>query len=362
MLERPFTILHIAFIDENPFAGVNIAAAQHVIAQQDWAEVALVNLTNLPVAGVRQQFAYADDFDVTKLPAPFCAPGLVVFHELYRPPFLRISRQLRRLKIPYVIIPHGGLTAFAQRKKKLKKTVANLVLFDRFFDGAAAIQYLSQTECDASGRGRERIILPNGVTLTQVERPERAGDGVTFCFIGRLDIKIKGLDLLLEAVGSIKDLLTERHCTFEIYGCDVEGSSAALQEYVEKNGLSQLVRLHGPVLGDDKQAVLAGADCFVQPSRSEGMPMGVLEALGVGIPCLVSNASGLAAKVSACDAGWVCSPDAASIADCLTHITEDPKRGEKSLRAMELARSFSWKRVSQETVETYQKLAAAFQK
>ena len=81
-------ILHIAPISRSPFSGVSVVVPQHVIAQQEIAEVGFVNLLNVQIEDVKNQFAYHENFQFDELPQPFNRPDMVVFHEVYRKNYL----------------------------------------------------------------------------------------------------------------------------------------------------------------------------------------------------------------------------------------------------------------------------------
>ena len=69
-------------------------------------------------------------------------------------------------------------------------------------------------------------------------------------------------------------------------------------------GVGDLIEINGPVEEENKEEVLLNTDIFIQTSRSEALPMGPLEALSYGIPCLVSCGTGLAGLINRYDAGW----------------------------------------------------------
>jgi glycosyltransferase involved in cell wall biosynthesis len=77
--------------------------------------------------------------------------------------------------------------------------------------------------------------------------------------------------------------------TLDIYG---EGDlSAKLHKEVKARNLTNRVRFNGVVPRDDVFRSLARADVFLSPSLWEGLPVALMEAMGVGIPCIVSNIS-----------------------------------------------------------------------
>lgn len=79
----------------------------------------------------------------------------------------------------------------------------------------------------------------------------------------------------------------------EIAGWDQDGTEAALKQQAEALGLAGAVSFAGPQFGAAKDAAYAGADGFVLPSLSEGLPMVVLEAWSHGLPVLMTDACNL---------------------------------------------------------------------
>jgi glycosyltransferase involved in cell wall biosynthesis len=76
---------------------------------------------------------------------------------------------------------------------------------------------------------------------------------------------------------------------------------------VVKNGLQEHVQLHGQVV--NPFPLIAGADAFVLPSRSEGVSRAALEALHLGVPCVLRNVDGNAELLSNPMAGKLFSND-----------------------------------------------------
>lgn len=353
-------VMHIAHIDENLYAGVNAAIPQHIRAQQQWEDVCFVNLTNRRISGIRRQFAYGKGFCLDSLDAPYRRPELVVFHEVYRPAYLGLSGELRRRGIPYIIVPHGSLTEAAQHKKRLKKMAANLLLFDRFVRGAAAIQCLSDNELLHTGRGNMKFVGSNGVDTAQV-KTSFSDDGLRLAYIGRLEPHIKGLDLLIVAVERERGLLERHRCKLTVCGPEERGERTRLQEQVKRRSLSELISIRREVWGEEKRAVLQAADCFVQTSRSEGMSMGLLEALSYGLPCIVTQGTGLAELVAGYGAGWGCETTVSGIAGALRAAVLDRESfPERSLGAAALVEEkFLWERIVPGTLDQYRRIAGS---
>lgn len=351
-------ILHIAHLDSNPFGGVNLVVPEHVRAQQKLEQVGFINITNLPAEGVDNQFAYRAPFRFSNLPEPFSKPDVVVFHEVYRPAFLQIYREADRLGIPYVVVPHACLTVVTQKHKWVKKKVGNLLLFNRFIDHAAAVQCLSQKEYDETKFGRKKFVATNGITKSDRKKVLSRG-AMKFVYIGRLHIFVKGLDQMLEAASLCREEMRAYGGQIHIYGPDFDGSIEQLQEMIRQLGLENLVFVHRAVSGEEKAAVLRDTDYFIQTARADGMPMGVLEALAAGIPCLVTKGTGLCDLVNQYQAGLGCANDANEIARCLAELLRHREELQQySNGALKLIDAyFDWEVVARQTIAAYRTAA-----
>jgi glycosyltransferase involved in cell wall biosynthesis len=99
-----------------------------------------------------------------------------------------------------------------------------------------------------------------------------------------------------------------------------------------RNGLEQLARqlgLHQSVIfwGERQNPgdFLHAADAFVLSSRSEGVPISLLEAMSVGLPCIASDVGGLGEVTRSTAAGAVVPPgEVAALAAALRAYAADP--------------------------------------
>ena len=353
-------ILHVARIRNYSLSGADVVVPEHIKEHQRLETVALLNLENAIINGIDNQFVYAENLKISDLKEPFSKPDIIIFHQVYFPKFLGIAKEARKNNIPYIIVPHGSMTKQAQKIKRLKKIAGNLLYFNRFMSGASAIQYLSEDEKIRTFKNRPCFVSTNGLNMPNEQKDVFNEKKLVFSYIGRYDTHVKGLDLLIDAIKQNENLLRQNNCIFNLYGphndyyIDNINSLIAL---IKEKGLSDIVFVNGPVLGEEKKNVLLSTDIFIQCSRTEGMPMGILEAMSYGVPCLITKGTSLTKVLEKYDAGYGCETTVDGIAGAIEKaILEKHLFKEKSLNAINLIKNeFLWENVTKDALENYRK-------
>lgn len=351
-------ILNISYMVGSLYRGVDVVVPMHVQGQSKYAQVGLLNIKDIEISNIDNLFKYEKNFDIKKLPAPFNKPDLVVFHELYRVEYLKIYKNLLKNKIPYVIVPHGELRKEAQSQKRIKKLVANFLLFNRFIKKSKGIQCLSQKELENTKFKKYKFIGTNGVNVPDVYKKEFKNEIVNLIYIGRLDIHVKGLDLLLKAIKLVKEVQNEKSFRLNIYGPSVLNRYERIESLIDEYDLKEVINLNHEVSGKEKVDKLLENDIFIQTSRHEGMPMGILEAMSYGLPCIVTEGTTLRSFIEDSDAGWGAETDENSIANAIIKAIEEKKTlKQKSVNARKvIIENFSWEIIGKQTIEKYKEL------
>ena len=127
-------------------------------------------------------------------------------------------------------------------------------------------------------------------------------------FLGRFDVYIKGLDNLLNAFYSYQKNTNESNISLILIGehRSKEFDSVKFFES-KKNKLlkPEMLQIKNACYGIEKWKALASFDLLVLPSRSEGMPNVVLEAMSIGTPCMVSPETNMGEIIKNSNSGWL---------------------------------------------------------
>lgn len=191
-------------------------------------------------------------------------------------------------------------------------------------------------------RGAARATLRSSTALTGLKDLD---DERIVLFVGHL-VPVKGPDILLGCWTRIYDDCSGAHLVFAGDGVQ----RRALEEAARNLGMGDKVHFVGAQDHDRVATWMAAADLLCLPSRAEGMPNAMLEALATGLP------------VIATDVGC-CREVLEHVEGCAIVPREDPEALADALRAalranpdrMALAESqrdrFSWDRQAQRIVD-----------
>lgn len=179
---------------------------------------------------------------------------------------------------------------------------------------------------------KKTVAIPNGIAdewFGKATKTRKDDGSLHLGYVGRL-AEEKGVDLLLRAVADLDDV------TLDVVGDGPEEKE--LRKQADKLGLGHRVRFLGRT--DDPAHAYGTIDALVLPSRTiDPFGMVVAEAMAMGVPCLVTDACGIASCLEAArDVLVVKRDNVRTLADGMKALREKEKRDLLSKNGAKAAR------------------------
>lgn len=163
---------------------------------------------------------------------------------------------------------------------------------------------------------------------------------------------VKGHDVVIEVVKKLNDLGIDASVTF-IGDGDLRPE---LEKMAEVLGVGTKVVFTG-LLGSamEVREKLLGADIFILPTKAEGLPRAVIEAMAVGLPCLSTPVNGIPELL---EKEYMFDPmDSQGFTKKIIELLQNPeKMGQTSMRNINKAREYEETVLQQRRIEFYTKL------
>lgn len=256
----------------------------------------------------------------------------------------RSLRQLVRNKQPDIVHTHGyrsdvigGLAAASAGVPRVTtvhgftggdaKNRANEWLQVRSFHAFNAIAAVSQSIAQRLKKAgvRDRLVhlIPNAIdpytqSLNRTDSRTLLGsspDEFVIGWVGRMSGE-KGLDVLVHALKHVEQ-------PFKAIFIGDGPDRLALQGQVAKLGLDFSVRWPGIV--PDAASLFPAFDVFVLSSRTEGIPIVLLEAMRAGVPIVATRVGGVPEMLGDSEALLIPSEQPAALAAAISAIRDDPE-------------------------------------
>jgi glycosyltransferase involved in cell wall biosynthesis len=188
-------------------------------------------------------------------------------------------------------------------------------------------------------------VVPNGVDLSRfrVQEPE-PHDGLRIGFLGRL-IPNKGPDVAVLALAGAVRRGVDASLSFAGDGPE----RGSLERLAAGVGVGGRVRFEG--FRPDPETWFQGIDVLVRPSLTEGMPLGVLEAMASGVVVIASDVPGNASLLRDGDTGILIPVgDHSALARALERVDRDPSlSGRMRMAGLGVVAALSWDRTTELT-------------
>jgi glycosyltransferase involved in cell wall biosynthesis len=198
-----------------------------------------------------------------------------------------VARMVLRTPARLVLHAHGAAfdTFFLGLPGFLRRRLASLLK-----ESDAVIALSSQWQeffATCVGVPRERIwVLVNPTKLPAVYPDRSERDRVQFLFIGRIGRRKGAFDLLQAYQALPHDVRARASIVFA-----GDGRTEQLREQARLVGPD--VTVHSWLGPEERDRLLAASDILALPSRNEGVPMAILEAMAYGLPVIATPVGGI---------------------------------------------------------------------
>ena len=194
------------------------------------------------------------------------------------------------------------------------------------------------------GLPEEKVsLVPNGIDLSACQEKEDYAlhYPVEILHVGRF-FPQKNHEVLVQAAAILK----KRGCNVRIRCCGDGPLLESIQKQALEAGLSGHIVFEG-VCGDILDR-MTQTDIFLLPSKWEGMPMTIIEAMGTGLPVIVSKVGGVPDMVTDGESGLLIPPTAETLAQAIERLVKDEAlREHLGTQARQEARRFSIEAMAQ---------------
>lgn len=263
-------------------------------ARSDPASFENVNLIEMRYIKFLRGFALPSALDLHLLIREFNNSDVVYFY-VYSPNELMAWALRHVLRTPLI----GGFHTFLAPGRFLLHELYS-PLFKKALSAFKGLHVLNRSTNNLMNDWgyMNTYFIPNGVDTDVFKLGNLIGDkSFNVLFTGRLT-EDKGVDILLEIIRYVNEKLDIRDITFTICG------SGPMKNHVEKVAKKYVnVDYLGFVPLENFPQIYANADLFLIPSKSEGMPLRLLEAQSCGLPVVGSRIPGILDVITAGDNG-----------------------------------------------------------
>lgn len=136
----------------------------------------------------------------------------------------------------------------------------------------------------------EMITGDENVLKQREERIDRNSyERIKIGTLAALNVRYKGQEYVIKALAELKKegIL---HFEYHLVG---GGDCSFLQSIAEKTGVSDMVVIHGAIPHKEVSVFLDNIDIYIQPSKQEGLPRALIEAMSRGCLCYGSRTAGI---------------------------------------------------------------------
>jgi glycosyltransferase involved in cell wall biosynthesis len=267
---------------------------------------------------------------------------------------------LHRLqKLPYIVWVSGpDIPGFEQRYTNMYRLL--LPVLKAIWRHARPVIAKCQQEADmiqAVAKDQRVVIIPNGVDLSGFQPglpiPD---DGPLQVFCAARLIERKGQHHLIQAVKQLADQGLDVIVSLAGTGDAMEG----YQKLARELGVADRVRFLGYVPREEIPRQYAAAHVFALPSYNEGMALAALEAMGAGLPLVLTRTGGTDDLVEEGVNGFTHEwGDVQALASILQRLAQDRSLARRMGGASrQRAEKYAWPGIAEQYLQLFASLTA----
>ncbi len=275
--------------------------------------------------------------------------------------FYLFARKLKRMGFEYVYTPHGAYNTVALQRSFLKKKLY-IELFEKYVvKNAKYLHFIGASEISGAQKVFGNVphkLIPNGQNIKSMDFWHQAlntGNIPVFGFVGRIDIRTKGLDILLKGFA---EYTNKCGGVGQLWVVGDGDELPALMELAQSLNVSSKLKFLGSKYGGEKLNIMANFDFLCLTSRNEGLPGVVLEASALKVPCIVSSETNMGEYIAKDHAGLVLSENNPNkLAKAFQKADAWHRNGELkqvAANAQQMVKKhFDWRLISQKLMNAY---------
>lgn len=361
-------ILHVVYDDiENPWCGGGGARRVFEMYRRLPSEHTAVVLTgNFPNAGVRdgtnvqyRRCGLAGNYLISRLTFSTHAPKIVqqIPHDILISDFSPFSPVFvhRLTDKPVISIIHHFLGFHTLRKFPLIG-IAPYLFEQRHFKHSRYIITVSKQMQDilnSKDPFKHYKCIHNGIDASLLETQPEPGEH--FLFLGRIDVYMKGLDILLKAYAQLD---SDYKIPLYIAGDGKPKDVRRVWKMIQALGIQSSVHICGRVNDTEKKSLLARAVCVCMPSRFEGWGIVAVEAAAAGKPVIGTRIPGLQEAIIAGETGMLVAPgNVSEFAEAMSQMRQTVQsENQYRTKGKQWASRYNWENLAKMQVDYYQEV------
>jgi glycosyltransferase involved in cell wall biosynthesis len=141
----------------------------------------------------------------------------------------------------------------------------------------------------------QTAVIPTAIDISIINKikkniTKKNRGGKSILYVGSIQPR-KEVELVIEAVSVLINKYKLK-CSLHIVGAYHTKRERAINNLILKNNINKYIEFHGHVNADKLYSFYNNADCFVFPSRWEGSPRAIKEALAFNLPVVAADIPG----------------------------------------------------------------------